>query len=187
MAPAQFSILPFAQTDAENVPDVEACCAMFSFAIEFLQSRGYVYHGSGLFALPTYENCFELQKHHGCDILALGVGAMSKLDGYYTRNTDNCQLYIEGAGAFEKITAQVIEVYPSDEIREYITGRLGLVQGLRFADYRRHFHTPLPVEIMSFLFTMERSGWMKKTDGGFVLTPVGEVRTKFGHIEALGF
>ena len=69
----------------------------------------------------------------------MGVGAVSRFEGYYIRNLNNNTLYMKNAGDFEKLTAQIRERDTADMAQEYIYGRLGLSEGFAEAAYEELF------------------------------------------------
>lgn len=180
MNPAHITIQPLDVKDAEGMPTEKEQLEMFTSAIDFLSEKGYLYYGSGLFSLPYHENRFEVLSHNGCARLGLGVNAVSMIDGFLTRNTNNTKIYIHNSGDFEKTTAQAFEADPEYLIRNYISGRLGMKQGFVFSDYEKRFSTPIPEPIMRKIEALENQELLIRTEEGFSLTAYGEFKTNFG-------
>ncbi len=180
MNPAHISVQPLDDTDAEGMPDEKTREEMFTYAIDYLSEKGYLYYGSGLFSLPYHENRFEVLRHNGCAQLGLGVNAVSMIDGFLTRNTNNTKIYIHNAGDFEKTTAQAFEADNEYLSRSYVSGRLGMKQGLIYSDYEKHFAAPVPEAVMKNIDELENKGLLIRNENGFSLTPCGELKTNFG-------
>jgi coproporphyrinogen III oxidase-like Fe-S oxidoreductase len=110
---------------------------------------------------------------NGTPCIGMGVNACSVLDGYITRNTNNCALYIKNAGDFEKLTAQVCAVDQEALMRDYAYGRLGLTQGLSEDAFEERFETKLPDFLKEALAKLAKTGWIQETDGIYTSTRQG--------------
>jgi oxygen-independent coproporphyrinogen-3 oxidase len=167
------TIEPLAVTDAPDMPDEAARFAMYDHACTFLAENGYTQYAVGHFALVHHEYLFEALRMNGTACIGMGVGAVSTLDGYVTRNTNNCGLYIKNAGNFEKLTAQVYEAAPDFLMKRYALGRLGLTQGLCASAFEERFQSSLPEDLCSILDQLVQKGWITESEGIYTSTREG--------------
>ena len=173
MRPAHISALPLAVTDAEGMPSEEERFAMFSSACTLLEEAGYLHYQAGLFCLPRHEYRFEALLHNGCELLGLGANAVSTLDGFLTRNTNNLRLYIHNAGDLEKTTAQALPLEEAALQKRYAAGRLHMAQGLIREQYEKRFGAGIPEELRSSLSRLAEAGLLEETAEAYVPTLSG--------------
>ena len=127
-APQHISVDPLAVTDAEGMPDEDARFAMYAHACDFLAQSGYTQYAAGRFCRPGHEYLFDALRRNGTEIVGMGVGAVTLLDGVMSRNTNSVALYMKNAGDFEKQTAQAVALDAVQRMGEYALGRLSLTQ-----------------------------------------------------------
>ncbi|MCC8065919.1 MAG: hypothetical protein LIO94_02275 [Clostridiales bacterium] len=173
MRPEHICVEPLAVTDAEGMPDEQERFELYDHACTYLTDNGYLQYAAGLFCRPHHEYLFESLKLNGTSVLGMGVNAVTVLDGYMTRNTNNCALYVKNAGDFEKLTS---EVYIADEsflMKNYVSGRLKLTQGLDAAAFEKRFGQTMPEEIRRELDEKIHEGWISETGGVYTATRRG--------------
>jgi coproporphyrinogen III oxidase-like Fe-S oxidoreductase len=173
MQPNHITAEPLAVTDAPDMPDEETRFAMYDHACTFLAENGYTQYAVGHFARLHHEYLFEALRMNGTPCIGMGVNAVSTLDGYVTRNTNNCGLYIKNAGNFEKLTAQVFQAEPLFLMKQYALGRLGLTQGLLTSAFEERFAGTMPEELVRDLEELLQKGWIVEKDGCYTSTREG--------------
>lgn len=173
MQPQHISVEPLAVTDAEGMPGEEARFAMYAHACDFLTENGYAQYAAGRFCRPNHEYLFDALRRNGTQYVGMGVDAVTYLDGYLTRNTNSCALYVKNAGDFEKQTAQAFVADDAVRMREYVQGRLSLTQGLTFPLFEARFGALLPEAILRQLQSFAQRGLLEPQENGFMPTQRG--------------
>ncbi|HSX61421.1 MAG TPA: oxygen-independent coproporphyrinogen III oxidase [Tahibacter sp.] len=96
---------PQRQLDAANLPDARTKLALLALCVERLCGAGYRYVGMDHFALPTDElvraqddgtlqrNFQGYSTHGDCDLVGLGVSAISRVGDGYSQNFKEMALY----------------------------------------------------------------------------------------------
>lgn len=173
MHPGHITVSPLDVTDAEGMPDEETRFALYNHACDFLQEQGYCQYSAEGFSLPHYEYRYEVLRMDGTERIGLGVNGISLLEGYLTRNTNNCRLYVKNAGDFEKLTAQAVEADRTFYMREYVLGRLGLTKGISEQSFEERFGADMPEKLRLFLKRLEEKGWAEEQENTYTLTRKG--------------
>ncbi|MCD7817576.1 MAG: hypothetical protein LUH07_00760 [Lachnospiraceae bacterium] len=171
--PHHITIEPLAVTDAEGMPDEQTRFEMYDHACSYLVEKGYIQYAGGLFCQPRHEYRFEALKMNGASCIGIGVNACTVLDGYFTRNTNNCGLYVKNAGDFSKLTSQVYKVDENYLMRNYIEGRLKLLQGLEPDAFQERFGRTIPEKEIAVFDKKISKGLMEMKNGAYVLTRKG--------------
>ncbi len=171
--PAHISVLPLHMDSRSETLDKETRYAMYSHACAYLKESGYIQYGAGLFCLPHHGHLFELLRTEGMPMIGIGLGAVTRLDGYVTRNTTNRNIYISGAGDYQKITAEVFEPDKNDLMKEYVNVRLCSTEGLQLSAFERKFSQELPEEIKNSLDQMCEEGLLEASEERYVPTLSG--------------
>lgn len=169
-APQHISVDPLAITDGEDMPDEESRFGMYAHACEFLGHNGYAQYAAGRFCRPGHEYLFDALRRNGTEVVGMGVGAVTLLDGVMTRNTNNCALYVKNAGDFEKQIAQAVTLDAVQLMGEYALGRLSLVQGLTHALFEARFGQRMPDTLLRAIRPLAARGFIKETAEGFFPT-----------------
>ena len=182
-APQHISVDPLAVTDAEGMPDEDARFAMYAHACDFLAQSGYTQYAAGRFCRPGHEYLFDALRRNGTEIVGMGVGAVTLLDGVMSRNTNNVALYVKNAGDFEKQTAQAVALDAVQRMGEYALGRLSLTQGLTHALFEARFGEMMPGALLAALEPMIKRGWIEESAEGFVPTMHGLFAAQNGQMK----
>ena len=153
--------------DAEGMPEGETRFAWYRHACEYLEENGYLRYTAGDFCLPQHESRYTRAELDAPARLGLGLGAVSLLDGYLTRNTNNPAIYLAHAGDFEKMTAEAFAVDGSWQMRDYAEHRLLSPDGLSCADFKARFGCSLPEALEAELNERVGQGLLQKTQTGF--------------------
>lgn len=153
--------------DAEGMPAEEKRFAWYRHACEYLEANGYRRYSAWDFCLPQHESRGALAELDAPARLSLGLGAVSLLDGYLTRNTNNLAIYLAHAGDFEKTTAEAFSVDEDWLMRDYAERRLRSPSGLSCADFEARFGCTLPETLEGELLGRVGQGLLERTGDGF--------------------
>ena len=153
--------------DAEGMPDEEARFAWYRDACAYLEENGYRRYAAGDFCLPQHESRYVLGELDGAARLGLGLGAVSCMDGFLTRNTNNPAIYLAHAGDYEKTTAEVFTADAPWQMHAYAEQRLRSPEGLSRAAFEGRFGCPLPEELSQALKGRVEEGLLEETGEGF--------------------
>ena len=159
---------------------------MYAHACEFLGENGYAQYAAGRFCRPGHEYLFDALRRNGTEIVGMGVGAVTLLDGVMSRNTNNVALYVKNAGDFEKQTAQAVALDAVQRMGEYALGRLSLTQGLTHALFEARFGQKMPDALLGALRPLAARGWIEQTEAGFIPTPRGLFAAQNGRMKLEG-
>lgn len=114
---------------ARPLPGREEHRAWYQLASEVLEARGYVQYAPGAFVSTTAPHArdpFDEHVRAGADVLGLGAGARSRVDGFVYENACDFDLYVEHSAEFETIVrnpmrltgeaAQAVRARPFSEL-----------------------------------------------------------------------
>lgn len=141
-----------------ELPDAEVRLSLLTLAIEELMAAGYRYVGMDHFALPDDElvraqdarrlrrNFMGYTTHAGCDLVGLGVSAISSIGDSYSQNHRAIKDWERAIDAGAPPLWRGLSLGADDQVRADVIGRLmcdGLVEfasveanhGIRFGDY----------------------------------------------------
>jgi len=114
---------------AEELPSAEARLGLLDLTIATLTQAGYVYIGMDHFALPTddladarrtgtlHRNFQGYSAHAGCDIVGLGVSAISDLGVAYAQNAKDIERYTERLESDGLPIVHGVRLTPEDQLR----------------------------------------------------------------------
>ena len=153
--------------DAEGMPGEETRFAWYRHACEYLEENGYLRYTAGDFCLPQHACRYTRAALDAPARLSLGLGAVSMLDGYLTRNTNNLAIYLAHAGDYEKTTAEAFSVNIDWQMRDYAERRLHSPTGLSCADFTARFGCALPEALEAELIGRVGQGLLERTGDGF--------------------
>ncbi len=159
--------------DAEGMPDGETRFAWYRQACDHLKENGYLHYAAGDFCLPQHACRHTLAALEAPDRLCLGLGAVSQMDGYLTRSTNNPGIYLAHAGDYEKTTAEVFAVDADWRMRDYAGNRLRAPEGLSRDGFAARFGCALPESLESELADRVGKGLALETEAGFIPTERG--------------
>lgn len=159
--------------DAVGMPDEELRFQLYLQGCAFLKENGYLQYAAGNFCLPQHACRYCLAELDGVFCLGLGLGAVSRLDGYLTRNTNNLSIYLTYAGDYEKTTAEVLSVDSDYAMRDYVSRRLQATDGLSLKTFSKKFDCGLSNQIHAELLNYADQGLLDATEQGYVPTEYG--------------
>lgn len=162
--------------DAAGMPDEETCFSLYRQGCRYLEEEGYRQYTAADFCLPRHECRYTLSRLEGAAVLGLGLGAVSMLDGFLTRNTNNTAIYFAHAGDFEKTTAEAYAADAEYLMREYVRERMRAVEGLSAAAFCSCFGCSVPETLQKELEQQTESGALTADESGFRPTERGLFR-----------
>ena len=159
--------------DAEGMPDEETRFSWYRHACGFLRENGYLQYTAGDFCLPQHASRYTLAELDGAEVLGLGLGAVSLLDGYLTRSTTHLATYLSHAGDFEKTTAEVFAAGTDYAMQDYIAKRLHSPEGLSREVFAARFGCGIPEALQTELAARTGQELLTEMQTGYVPTERG--------------
>ena len=160
------------------------------YVIDYLQSQGYVYIGMDHFAKPVdelaiaqekgtlYRNFQGYSTHKDCDLIGMGVSAISRIGNCYAQNVHDLDEY------YERITNNRIPISRGlcldndDLVRRDVISRLICnfylsyedIEQIHSIDFREYFHNELLM-----LEGMAKDGLCSMNETGIIISPGGRL------------
>jgi oxygen-independent coproporphyrinogen-3 oxidase len=176
--------------DAADLPDASEKLEILHRTISKLTDAGYEYIGMDHFALPADELVLaqrkgELQRnfqgystHARCDLISLGVSAISHVHHCYSQNVKSvnryCQLLEQGRLPVER----GLELSDDDELRATVIETIMCHGRLQFGEVERQFGIDFDkyfADEVEALVPLERDGLVRLGPGGLEVTPAGRL------------
>jgi oxygen-independent coproporphyrinogen-3 oxidase len=156
--------------NAEDLPSPEAKLAILESTINKLLSAGYVYIGMDHFAKPDDElalaqksghlhrNFQGYTTHSDCDLVAMGVSAISQIGNVYYQNEHDIAAYTDAVESRSSAIRRGVKLDTDDRIRRTIITQLichfeldtQLIESMFSIDFKEYFSTE-QVEIQRFI------------------------------------
>ncbi len=175
---------------AAELPAPAEKLALLGLAIRELTAAGYLYIGMDHFALPedplaralnagTLQRNFQGYSTHGqCDLVGLGVSAISHVGGCFAQNSRDLSAYYDCLGQGRLAIVRGIAVAPDDALRAELIQSIMCRNRLDFdavehrfgIRFRQHFAREL-----ADLERLSRDGLIDLTERGFTVTPRGRL------------
>ncbi len=139
------------QIEARDLPTQSSKLALLGSAITAFGAAGYRYIGMDHFALPgdslahardegTLQRSFQGYTTHGqCDLIGLGVSAISHVDDCYAQNARNLAAYYESLAAGRLPIIRGIRLDDEDMLRAELIQSIMCRGGLDFPSIERRF------------------------------------------------
>jgi len=173
-----------------ELPSTTDKLAMLQRSIEQLTDAGYRYIGMDHFALPddelamaqedgTLQRNFQGYTTHGhCDLIGLGVSAISQVGNVYCQNASDVTLYQQSIDHDQLATTRGLRCNDDDRIRGMVIQRLICDFELSFEiversfgiDFRHYFQ-----EIWPSLERMQADDLIELTDTSLSIRPAGRL------------
>lgn len=143
--------LPQRRIRAEDLPSPAEKLRILELAITRLTAAGYVHIGMDHFARPDdalavaqregtlHRNFQGYSTHAGCDLVGLGVSAISSLERAYAQNAHTLEAYRERLGRGELPVERGVELDDDDVLRRHVIMELICHFRLDFAEVERRF------------------------------------------------
>ncbi len=124
------------QINAEDIPSPEVKLELLRTAVETLTAAGYCYVGMDHFALPgdelvraqreggLHRNFQGYTTHGHCELIGLGVSAISSIDGLYCQNVKTLDAYYEAIDSGRLATEKGLALTGEDSMIRELIGTL---------------------------------------------------------------
>lgn len=182
--------MPQRRISADDLPSPADKLAMLQSSIEQLTRAGYRYIGMDHFALPddelaiaqeegTLQRNFQGYTTHGhCDLIGLGVSAISQIGDLYSQNDSEIASYQQSLGNGQLATRRGLHCNADDRLRRAVIQQLICHFELRFADieqahgvvFRDYFAALWPE-----LEQLARDGLISLDERGIEVRPAGRL------------
>ena len=173
-----------------DLPSPTDKLAMLEGSIERLTTAGYRYIGLDHFALPddelamaqedgTLRRNFQGYTTHGhCDLIGLGVSAISQVGNVYCQNSSDITVYQQSIDHDQLATARGLRCNEDDRIRALVIQRLICDFELSFGEIESSFGVefrPYFADIWPALQRMHDDGLIELTDTSLSIQPAGRL------------
>jgi oxygen-independent coproporphyrinogen-3 oxidase len=182
--------MPQRRIDAADLPDAASKLLMLECTVEQLGSAGYRYIGMDHFALPddelataqedlTLQRNFQGYTTHGhCDLIGLGVSAISQVGELYSQNSSDLNEYLRLLDSDQPATRRGLLCSDDDRIRRAVIQQLichftldfGEIEKTFSVDFRDYFSEAWPQ-----LLGMASDGLITLSDTGLEVRPAGRL------------
>ncbi|TBU93341.1 oxygen-independent coproporphyrinogen III oxidase [Phytopseudomonas dryadis] len=182
--------MPQRRIDSRQLPGAAEKLAMLQGSIEQLSDAGYRYIGMDHFALPddelasaqedgSLQRNFQGYTTHGhCDLIGLGVSAISQVGDLYCQNATDLARYQEVLASGQLAVQRGLLCNEDDRVRRAVIQQLICHFQLDFADieqrfaidFRSYFKATWPA-----LQQMARDGLIALRDDGIEVLPAGRL------------
>ncbi|MDD1014612.1 oxygen-independent coproporphyrinogen III oxidase [Pseudomonas rubra] len=182
--------LPQRRIDSNELPAPAAKLEMLHNTIEQLTAAGYVYIGMDHFALPddalaiaqeesTLQRNFQGYTTHGhCDLIGLGVSAISQIGDLYCQNSSDLNTYQDTLSTAQLATSRGLICTQDDRLRRAVIQQLICHFELDFQtferdftiDFRGYFNDQWPA-----LQAMHKDGLIELSNEGIKVLPAGRL------------
>ncbi|QQQ49006.1 oxygen-independent coproporphyrinogen III oxidase [Pseudomonas syringae] len=182
--------MPQRRIDAADLPDAASKLLMLERTVEQLSNAGYRYIGMDHFALPddelataqedlTLQRNFQGYTTHGhCDLIGLGVSAISQVGELYSQNSSDLSEYSRLLDSDQPATRRGLLCSDDDRIRRAIIQQLichftldfGQIEKTFCIDFRDYFSEAWPQ-----LLGMAGDGLITLNETGIEVRPAGRL------------
>ncbi|WP_456270161.1 oxygen-independent coproporphyrinogen III oxidase [Kushneria sp. AK178] len=200
MAPARLSVfnyahlperfLPQRRINRADLPDTATRLAIQCMTVEKLTQAGYVHIGMDHFARPddslaVAQREGELQRnfqgyttHAHCDLVGLGVSAISQVDDVYAQNTAQLEGWQNAIDRGRPATCRGVRLSGDDRLRRYVIHRLMCDMRLDFDAIETAFGIDTSyyfADVFERLATFRRDGLIEYDKHALMVTPMGRL------------
>lgn len=181
------------QIDAADLPDPATRLALLRAALEMLTGAGYIYIGMDHFAraddeLARAQQAGSLQRnfqgystHGGCDIVGLGVSAISRIGDSYSQNARDLVGYYAALDSGSLPVARGIALSEDDLIRREAINQLmchGWLDKAAFGERHRLLFDIYFADVLDRLAAMEADGLVRMDEREIRVTPRGRMLSR---------
>lgn len=182
--------MPQRRIDSNDLPAPAAKLEMLQRTIEQLTAAGYRYIGMDHFALPddelaiaqeesTLQRNFQGYTTHGhCDLIGLGVSAISQIGDLYCQNTSDLNTYQDTLSSAQLATSRGLLCSADDHLRRAVIQQLichfeldfEVIEQAFTIDFRGYFKDQWPA-----LQAMHDDGLIHLSNQGIQILPAGRL------------
>lgn len=181
---------PQRRIDATALPSADEKLRIMQDSIEYLQQAGYIYIGMDHFAKPTDElskalangtlqrNFQGYSTQAKLDMLALGVSAISHIDGVYLQNHHQLDSYEGLLNNMQLAVNRGLFLSADDKIRQWAILQLACQGRLCLAELSAQFNIDAPQHLAQpwqQLLTLEQDSLVQIKDDTVTVTPLGRL------------
>ncbi len=182
--------MPQRRIDSNDLPPPEAKLQMLEHTIEQLTKAGYRYIGMDHFALPddelaiaqeelTLQRNFQGYTTHGhCDLIGLGVSAISQVGDLYSQNSNDLADYQNQLASDQLATKRGLICNQDDRLRRAVIQQLICHFSLDFADIETRFDIDFRAcfsDLWPQLTSMANDGLISLKSTGIQVLPAGRL------------
>ena len=151
------------QINEKDLPGADEKLAILQYIIDFLQSQGYLYIGMDHFAKPSdelaiaqhkgtlYRNFQGYSTHKDCDLVGMGITAISRIGNCYAQNVHDLEDYYDCVSQNRIPISRGLCLDNDDRIRRDVISRLICnfyldfedIEEVHSIDFREYFHNEL--------------------------------------------
>lgn len=180
--------MPQRRIESADMPSATEKLAMLKLAVTSLLAAGYVYIGMDHFALPEDDLAIALEQgtlqrnfqgystQADCDLIALGVSAISRIGDTYAQNHRDLLDYYNTLDQQQLPLAKGLVMTRDDEIRRAAIHDLLCQSMLNISSFEQvwdiNFATYFAPELVQ-MQTLEHDGLVELTEGSIDITPRG--------------
>ncbi|AHL75160.1 coproporphyrinogen III oxidase [Stutzerimonas stutzeri] len=176
--------------DAADLPTPADRLAMLQYSVEQLTRSGYRYIGMDLFALPDDElamaqedgklqcNVQGYTTHGHCDLIGLGVSAISQIGELYCQNNSDITLYQQTLDQGQLATVRGLRCSEDDHIRRRVIQALACNFELHFNEVERDYGIGFRSYFEAIWPALERmaaDGLIQLKENAIFILPVGRL------------
>ncbi len=186
--PKQF--MPQRRIDETMLPGLEVRPQLLRLAIDRLHEAGYVHVGMDHFARPDDElakaqrhgrlqrNFQGYSTHAGCDLVGLGVSAISRVGASFAQNHRTMESWTQAIDDGQLPVMRGLDMTPDDSVRSAVIGALmchfelsiEAIESAYAIDFRKYFAPELQE-----LTELEEAGLLTLEPDWIVITPRGRL------------
>lgn len=182
--------MPQRRINSQDLPNPEQKLAMLQGTIEQLTAAGYRYVGMDHFALPddelavaqeeaTLQRNFQGYTTHGhCDLVGLGVSAISQVGDLYCQNSSDLNHYQNTLADGQLATSRGLTCNADDRLRRAVIQQLICHFHLAFADIEQRFNVDFRgyfAPLWPQLQAMAEDGLIELDDAHIQVLPAGRL------------
>jgi len=178
------------QIDTGSLPAADEKLAILQHTIEHLTAAGYVYIGMDHFARPDdelavaqregslYRNFQGYSTHADCDLVAMGITAISKVGDSYSQNEKSLNAYSATLDAGRLPVFRGVVLNDDDKLRRAVITQLICHFELNFEDIEQRFNIRFRdyfARELHELVTMQTDGLLNVDAHSMVVRPAGKL------------
>ena len=181
---------PQRRINESDLPAPEVKLEILQKTTERLLEQGYVYIGMDHFALPDddlamaqedatlHRNFQGYTTHSHCDLIGMGVSAISQVGDTYVQNSTDEQQYYAAIDQGKQPAVRGLKMTYDDKIRQAVITKLICQFELNFAEIEERFNIEFPKyfhDELLRLMPMVNDGLLSVSDNRLIVLPRGKL------------